>query len=185
MSNNEDMQGVGWHFIEASKENKEFLKHRLRGSRNESGDTPGLTVKLDEENSLKWDRRWFPISEPTHCSFTCSGFSSFRGHRAVIHDYSGFWKKYGWNDTEAESPVLWPPDAKSWLIEKDSDAGRDWGPEEKGTAEDEMAGWYHRLDGRESEWTLGVGDGQGGLGCCNSWGREELDTTEWLHWTEP
>ena len=74
--------------------------------------------------------------------------------------------------------------AKSWLIGKDSDAGRDWGQEEKGTTEDEMAGRYHRLDGRESEWTPGVGDGQGGLACCNSWGRKESDATERLNWTD-
>ena len=72
----------------------------------------------------------------------------------------------------------------SWLIGKDSDAGRDWGQEEKGTTEDEMSGWHHRLDGHEFEWTPGVGDGQGGLACCDSWGRKELDTTEWLNWTE-
>ena len=71
------------------------------------------------------------------------------------------------------------------LIGKDSDAGRDWGQEKKGTTEDEMAGWHHRLDGRESEWTLGVGDGQGSLACCDSWGRKESDTTERLNWTEP
>ena len=82
------------------------------------------------------------------------------------------------------TPVLWPPDAKSWLIGKDSDAGRDWGQEEKEMTEDEMAGWHHRLDGRESEWTPGVGDGQGGLACCNSWGPKESDTTERLNWTE-
>ena len=74
--------------------------------------------------------------------------------------------------------------AKSWLIGKDSDAGRDWGQEEKGTTEDEMAGWHHWLDGRESEWTSGVGDVQGGLACCNSWGRKESDTTERLNCTE-
>ena len=72
---------------------------------------------------------------------------------------------------------------KGWLIGKDSDAGRDWGQEEKGTTENEMAGWHHWLDGRESEWTLGVGDGQGGLACCNSWGRKESDMTEQLNWT--
>ena len=77
-----------------------------------------------------------------------------------------------------------PPPAKSWLIEKDSDAGRDWGQEEKGMTEDEMAGWHHGLDGRESEWTPGDGDEQGGLVCCNSWGRKESDTTERLNWTE-
>ena len=73
---------------------------------------------------------------------------------------------------------------KSWLIGKDSDAGRDWGQEEKGTTEDEMAGWHHWLDGRESQWTPGVCDGQGGLACCNSWGRKESDTTEWLIWSD-
>ena len=73
---------------------------------------------------------------------------------------------------------------KSWLIGKDSDAGRDWGQKEKGTTENEMAGWHHWLDGCESEWTLGVGDGQGGLACCDLWGCKESDKTEWLNWTE-
>ena len=81
-------------------------------------------------------------------------------------------------------PVLWPPHVKSWLIGKDSDAGRDWGMEEKGTTEDEMAVWHHWLNGREFEWTPGVGDGQGGLVCCNLWGHKETDMTEWLNWTE-
>ena len=70
----------------------------------------------------------------------------------------------------------------TWLIGKDSDVGRDWGQEEKGTTEDEMAGWHHWLDRRKFEWTPGVGDGQGGLVCCTSWGRKESDTTEWLNW---
>ena len=91
---------------------------------------------------------------------------------------------FGRNDAKAETPVLWPPHAKSWHTRKDPDAGRNWGQEEKGTTEDEMTGWHHRLDGHESEWTPGVGDGQGGLACCHSWGRKELDTTEWLNWTE-
>ena len=82
------------------------------------------------------------------------------------------------------TPVFWPPHAKSWLIGKDSDAGRGWGQEEKGTTEDEMAGLHHRLDGREFEWTPGVGDGQGGLVYCDSWSRKESDTTERLNWTE-
>ena len=81
-------------------------------------------------------------------------------------------------------PILWPPHAKSWHIGKDPDAGRDWGQEEKGMTEDEMAGWHHRLNACEFGWTLGVGDGQGGLTCCGSWGRKESDTTEWLNWTE-
>ena len=85
---------------------------------------------------------------------------------------------------KAETPVLWPPHTKSWLIGKDSDAGRDWGQEEKGTTEDEMVGWHHRLNWLVFEWPVGVGDGQGGLACCNSWGHKQLDTTERLNWTE-
>ena len=91
---------------------------------------------------------------------------------------------FGSNDAKAETPVLWPPHEKSWLIGKDSDAGRDLGQGEKGMTEDEMAGWHHRLDGHEFEWIPGVGDGQGGLACCDSWGRKESDTTEQLNWTE-
>ena len=76
--------------------------------------------------------------------------------------------------------LMWRVDS----IGKDPDAGRDWGQEEKGMAEDKMAGWHHWLDAHEFGWTLGVGDGQGGLACCNSWGGKESDTTEWLNWTE-
>ena len=94
------------------------------------------------------------------------------------------WDFFGRNDAKAEAPVLWTPHEKSWLIGKNSDAGRDWGQEEQGMTEDEMAGWHHLLDGCESEWIPGDGDGQGGLACCDSWGRKELDTTEWLNWTE-
>ena len=85
---------------------------------------------------------------------------------------------------KAEIPILWPPHAKSWLIGKDPDAWRDWGQEKNGTTEDEMAGWHHWLDGHEFEWAPGVGDGQGGLACCNSWGRKKSDTTDRLNWTE-
>ena len=94
------------------------------------------------------------------------------------------WLFIGRTDAEAETPILWPPHAKSWLIGKDSDAGRGWRQEEKGTTEDEMAGWHHWLNEHEFGWTPGVGDGQGGLVCCDSWGRKESDTTEWLNWTE-
>ena len=84
------------------------------------------------------------------------------------------WDFFGRNDAKAETPVLWPPHAKSCLIGKDSDAGRNWGQEEKGTTEDEMVGWHHRLDGHEFEQTPGVGDGQGGLACCSPWVYKEL-----------
>ena len=85
---------------------------------------------------------------------------------------------------DAEALVLWPPDAKKWLTGKDPDAGQDWRQEEKGTT-NEMVGWHHRLDGPEFEEAPGVGDRQGSLACCSPWGRKELDTTEWLNWTEP
>ena len=87
-------------------------------------------------------------------------------------------------DAEAETPVLWPPEVTNWLVGKDPDAGKDWRKEEKGTTEDEMAGWHHRLDGHELEWAPRVGDGQGGLACCGSWGHKESDMTEQLYWTE-
>ena len=94
------------------------------------------------------------------------------------------WVFIGRTDAEAETPILWPPDVKSWLIWKDPGARKDWGQEEKGTTENEMAGWHHRLDGHGFGWTLGVGDGQGGLACCGSWGHKESDRTERLNWTE-
>ena len=87
-------------------------------------------------------------------------------------------------DVEAETPILWPTDAKSWLIWKDPDTGKDWGQEEKGPTEVEMVGWHHQLNGHGFRWTPGVSDAQGGLACCNSWSRKELDTTEQLNWTE-
>ena len=93
------------------------------------------------------------------------------------------WVFIGRTDAEAETPILWPPHAFAWLIGKDLDAGRDWGQEEKDT-EIELAGSYHRLHAQEFGWTPGVSDGQGGLACCNSWGRKESDTTERLKWTE-
>ena len=94
------------------------------------------------------------------------------------------WVFIGRTDFEAESLILWPPDAKSWLIWKDPDAGKDWGQEKKGIIEDGMVGWHHQLNGHESGWTPGVSDGQAGLSCCGSRGRKESDTTERLNWTE-
>ena len=94
------------------------------------------------------------------------------------------WVFVGRTDAEAETLILWPPDAKRWLIWKDPDAGKDWGQEEKGTTEDEIVGWHHQLDGNGFGWTRGVADEQGGLACCSSWGRKELDTIERLNWTE-
>ena len=94
------------------------------------------------------------------------------------------WMFIGRTNLEAETPIVWQPDAKNWLIGKDPDAGKDWGQEEKWMTEDEMIGWHHQLNGHEFEQTPGVGDGQGGLACCGSWGCKESDMTEWLNWTE-
>ena len=94
------------------------------------------------------------------------------------------WDFFGRNDAKAGTPVLWPRHAKSWLIGKDSDAGRHWRQEKKRTTEDEMAVWHHGLDGRESEWTPGDGDGQEGLAFCDSWVCKESNTSERLNWTE-
>ena len=94
-----------------------------------------------------------------------------------------FWVFIGRTDDDAETPILWPPHAKNWLIWKDPDAGKDWG-QEKRVTENEMAGWHHRLNGHAFGWTPRVGDGQGGVACCGSWGRKESDTTERLNWAE-
>ena len=94
------------------------------------------------------------------------------------------WTLTGRTDVEAETPILWPPDGKSWLIGKDSDGRKDWRREEKGTTEDEMVGWHHQLDGHEVEQASRVGDGQGGLACCSPRGHKESDTTEQLNWAD-
>ena len=94
------------------------------------------------------------------------------------------WILTGRTDAEAEAPILWLPDVKNWLIGKDPGARKCWRQEEKGMTEDEMVGWYHRLNGHEFEQALGAGDGQGSLACCSPWGHKESETTEWLNWTE-
>ena len=94
------------------------------------------------------------------------------------------WIFFGRIDARAETPILWPPDAKNWLIGKDPDAGKDWRQEEKGTTEDEMVGWHCRLNGNEFKQVPGVEDGHGGLVCCSPWGCKESDTTERLNWPE-
>ena len=94
------------------------------------------------------------------------------------------WIFIGRTDAEAKTPLYWPPNVKTWLLGKDPDAGKDWRREEKGTTEDEIAGWHHQLNGHEFEQAPRVGDGQGGLACCSPWGCKELDTTERLNWTE-
>ena len=93
------------------------------------------------------------------------------------------WIFLGRIDTEAEAPLVWPPDSNNW-IRKDPDAGKDWRQEAKGMAVDKMFGWHHWLDGHEFEQALGVGDGHGSLVCCSPWGCKDLDMTERMNWTE-
>ena len=121
-----------------------------------------------------------------HVSFSILVSSGYMPRHGIADHSKGYhpWVFIGRSDAKAETPILCPPHLKSWLIGKDSDSGRNWGQEEKGRTEDEMAGWHHRPDGHEFEWYPRVGGGQRGLSCYNSRGHNELDTTEWLKWTE-
>ena len=140
----------------------------------------GWTLKEDVRKAECWRTDafklwcWRRLETPLDC----------REIQPVHPKGNQFWILIGRTDVEAETPVLWPPNAKSWLIWKDPDAGKDWRQEEKGTTEDEIVRWHHRLNGHGFEWTPGVGDGQGVLACCSSWGHKESDTTERLNWTE-
>ena len=136
------------------------------------------TVKKAERRRIDTFKLWFKKSRTLDSPLDCKKI------QPVHSKGDQSWVFIGRTDAKAETPILWPPHAKCWLIGKDPDAGRDWGQEEKGATEDEMAGWHHWLDGREFEWTLGVGDGQGGQVCCDSWGHKESDTTEQLNCIE-
>ena len=135
----------------------------------------GLERKLSAEELMLWN-----------CGVGEDSWESLglQGIQPVHPKGDQSWVFIGRTDVETETPILWPPHVKSWLIGKDPDAGRDWGQKEKGMTEDEMAGWHHQLNGHGFGWIPGVGDGQGGLACCNSWGLKESDTTERLNWTE-
>ena len=120
------------------------------------------------------------------CSYSCFGIFALFCFISILKVHpkgDQSWVFIG-RTVEAETPILWPSDVKSWLIWKNPDAGKDWGQEKKGTREDKMVWWHHRLNGHGFGWTQGVGHGQGGLACCGSWGRKKSDTTEQLNWTE-
>ena len=107
-----------------------------------------------------------------------------RSNQSILKEISPEYSLEGRTNAEAETSILWPPDAKNWLLGKDPDAGKDWGQEEKGMTEDEMVWWHHRFDGHEFKQVPGVGDGQGNLACCSPWGCKESDTTEQLNRTK-
>ena len=128
-----------------------------------------------------------PGGHPQNCKFSLFWLTESSWKRLLRDPWTARRSKQSWvfiarTDVEAETPILWPPDVKGWLTWKDPDAGKDWG-QEKGTIEDEVVGWHHQRNGHEFEWTPGVGDGQGGLACCHSWGHKESDMTERLNWT--
>ena len=162
--------------------------------------TPWKESYNQPRQHIKKQRHYFVHKGPSSQGY---GFSSGRVWMWEL-DYKETWAPKNWCfwtvvlEKTLESPLdckeiqpvhpkgdqSWTPDAKSWLIGKDPDAGKDWGQEDKGMTEDEMVGWHNRLNGHGFGWTLGVGDGQGGLACCGSWGHKESDTTERLNWTE-
>ena len=137
--------------------------------------------ELDHKESWALKKWWFwtvvlekTLENPLNC----------KEIQAVHPNGNQSWIFIGRTDAEAEIPILWPSDGKNWLIGKDPDAGKDWRQEEKGTTEDDMFGWHHRLNEHEFEQAPGVGDGQGSLACCSPWGCKESDMTERLNWTE-
>ena len=135
-------------------------------------------LDCEESWSLKNWCFWSVVLKTLESPLDCKEIQPVhpKGHQSCVF--------FGRTDAKAETPILWPTDAKNWLIWKDPDAGKDWGQEEKVMTKDKIAGWHHWLNGHESEWTPWVGDGQGGLACCDSWGRKESDTIERLNWTE-
>ena len=139
----------------------------------------GHQVALENCDLWCWELWcWTVVLEKTlECPLDCKEF------KPVNPKGKPPWIFIGRTYVEAETPILWPQDAKNSLMGKDPDAGKDWRQEKKGTTEDEMVGWHHRLDGQEFEQALGIGDGQGSLVCCSPWGCQESDTTEQLNWT--
>ena len=137
--------------------------------------------ELDYRESWAWKNWcfWTVVLEKTlENSLDCKEIQP--GHPQINQS----WIFIGRTDAEAEILILWPPDAKKWLIWKYPDAGKHWKHEKKGTTEDETVGWHHWLNGHEFEQALGVSDGQGSLECYSPWGCKQSDTTEWLNWTE-
>ena len=131
--------------------------------------------ELDHKESRAWKNLFFwsvvlekTVESPLNC-------------KEINNEGNESWIFTGRTDAENEAPILWPPDAKNWLIGKDPDAGKDWRREEKMMTEDKMVGWHHRLNGHEFKKALEVGDGQGNLACCSPWGCKESDRTEWLN----
>ena len=140
-----------------------------------------------ERGLVSGKKKCFPVSKCHACLLWGFLMGARRLNQSILKDdypKELSWIFIGQTDANAETAILWPPDAKNWLTGKDSDAGKDWRQEKKGMTEDEMVGWHHWPNGHEFEQAPGVGDGQGSLACCSPWGGKESDTTEQLNWTE-
>ena len=135
--------------------------------------------------TLKKTECWIIVAFELWCwkRFLRVPWTARRSNQSILKEISPVF--IGWTDVEAETPILWTPDANNWLIGKNPDAGKDRRWEKKGTTNDKMVGWHHPLNGHEFEWAPGVGDGQGSLTYCSPQGHKELDTTEWLNWYIP
>ena len=146
-----------------------------------NGQSPTLTVEC-ESWTIRKAEHWRSNVFELWCWRKLLRVLDYKEIKPVNPKGNQFWIFIGRTDAEAEIPIVWPPDVKNWLLAKDPNAGEDWGQEEKGTTEDEMVGWHHRLNGHEFEQAPRVGGGQGSLECCSLWGRKESDMTERLNW---
>ena len=140
-----------------------------------------LRLKQMLSNRTKWKLYWLRWFWTIMLEKTLESLLDCKEIKPVNPKGNQHWIFIGRTDAEAEAPVLGPPDAKSWLIGKDPDAGKDWGQQEKGTTEDEMVGWHHLLNGHKFEQAPGASERQGSLMCCSPWGRKQLDMTKWLN----
>ena len=140
-----------------------------------------LRLKQMLSNRTKWKLYWLRWFWTVMLEKTLESLLDCKEIKPVNPKGNQHWIFIGRTDAEAEAPVLGPPDAKSWLIGKDPDAGKDWGQQEKGTTEDEMVGWHHLLNGHKFEQAPGASERQGSLMCCSPWGRKQLDMTKWLN----
>ena len=173
-----------WPYIPRQHIQKQRSYFATKGPSSQSYDFSSSHVWMWE---LDYKESWGPKNWcfwPEVLEKTLESPLDFKEIQLVNPEGNQSWTFNGRTDAEAETPILWPPDAKSWLIGKDTDPGKDWRQEEKGTTEDKMVGWCHWLNGHEFEQASGVGDGHGDLACCSPWGHKESDMTEWWNWTD-
>ena len=175
------------------KKNNDQLRQHIKKQRHYFADKSPSSQSYGSSSSYVWmwqldyKESWVPKN---WCFWTVvlektlESPLNFKEIKLVCPKGNQSWLFIGSTDAEAEAPILWPPDAKSWLIWKDPDAGKDWG-QKKGTTEDEMVGWHHPRHGHEFEQASRAGDGQGSLVCCSPWVSQRVgqDWATELNWT--